>query len=115
MASVMVTGDVVRVRFSRAEKVWGLVRDLDVPVASVTAAAHVHRWQEVRGLRVGAALPWLRLLGRWYSPHRRQLVALRRGQPAVHLWLEGQRFDELLIGTDEPEVVLASLPAGPVA
>jgi hypothetical protein len=112
MAVLQVRGDVLQVRFTRPERFWGLLRDLDVPVSSITAAARVQRWREVRGFRVGTNVPRLWLTGRWYGRHRRQLVALRRGQPAVHLWLHDQKYDELLITTDHPEVVLAQLPNG---
>jgi hypothetical protein len=112
MADLEIRSEVLRVRFTRAEKVWGLMRDLDLPVASVRAAALVQQWREVRGFRVGTSIPRLWLTGRWYGRYGRQLVALRRGKPAVHLWLRDQKYDELLVSTDHPEIVLAGLPAG---
>lgn len=86
-------------RFSRPEKALGLVRDLDVPLASVTETAVVPDGRSlVRGWRVGTWVPGLLLLGVWRRHGRRQLVALRRGQQALHVRLTGERYDELLIG-----------------
>ena len=109
MADLSVHDGVLRVRFTRPEKFWGLIHDLDVPVEAVTKAARLQQWREVRGLRVGSALPRVWLAGRWYWRHRRQLVALRRGRPAVHLWLRGAAYDEVIVSTDDPEAVIALL------
>ena len=109
MADLSVRDGVLRVRFTRPEKFWGLIRDLDVPVTKVTKVAEVRQWREVRGFRVGSALPRVWLAGRWYWRHSRQLVALRRGRPAVHLWLRGAAYDEVLVSTDDPAAVIAML------
>jgi hypothetical protein len=111
MPDLSVLDGVLHVRFTRPEKFWGLIRDLDVPLALVTKAAEVQRWREVRGFRVGSSLPRVWLVGRWYWRHRRQLVALRRGCPAVHLWLRGAAYDELILSTDDPGAVLEQLGA----
>jgi hypothetical protein len=103
--------DQLRVSFPIKEKVLGLVRDLDVPLSSVVGAREVRNWSDdLRGWRVGLGLPGVWLLGRWISRGHRQLVALRRGRPAVYVRLRDQKYDELLIETPEPEVVLARLP-----
>ena len=109
MADLSVRDGVLRVRFTRPEKFWGLIHDLDVPLTKVTKVAEVRQWREVRGFRVGSALPRVWLAGRWYWRHSRQLVALRRGRPAVHLWLRGAAYDEVLVSTDDPAAVIAML------
>jgi hypothetical protein len=55
-----------------------------------------------RGLRApGLALPGARKVGTWRAPGERTLVCARRGQPAVRIRLEGQRYDTLLVGADD--------------
>lgn len=111
VATMSVDGATLRVTFPTSEKLLGLVRDYEVPVASVTGARLVGRWRDdLRGLRVGLGLPGVWLLGRWISRGHRQLVALRRNRPAVYVALRGERYDELLIEAADPESVLARLP-----
>lgn len=111
MATIAVDGLTVRVTFPTREKVLALVRDYEAPVSSVVGAREVGRWSDdVRGLRVGLGLPGVWLLGRWLSRGHRQLVALRRNRPAVYVVLRGEKYDELLIESPEPDEVLARLP-----
>ena len=109
MATLTVDGDRLRVGFPRKEKVLGVVGDLDVPVSSVTGAAEVRSWREVKGWRVGLGLPGVWLLGTWRWKGRRQLVALRKGRPAVRVTLSGEKYDELLIEAPDPGAIVARL------
>jgi len=93
------------VRFSRTERVLGLVHDLDLPLSAVTAVRPLRSWAEVAGLRVGLGLWGVWLVGTWRSRGRRQLVALRRDRPALHIWLHGVKYDELLVSTPEAELL----------
>jgi hypothetical protein len=111
MATISVEEDRLRVTFPTREKLLGLVGDLDVPVSSVTSAREVGSWRaDVRGWRVGLGLPGVWLLGTWRSRGHRQLVALRRGRPAVRVVLRDEKYDELLIEAPDPAAVLARLP-----
>ena len=80
MADLSVRDGVLHVRFTGPEKFWGLIRDLDVPVEKVTKVGRVQQWREVRGLRVGTALPRVWLAGRWYWRHRRHGLAAGRSK-----------------------------------
>jgi hypothetical protein len=112
MATITIGGDRLRVTFPTGEKVLGLVRDLDVPVSSVTGAREVRRWRDdVRGWRVGLSVPCVWLLGTWRARGRRQLVALRRHRPAVLVRLRDEKYDELLVETPDPAALLNQLPA----
>jgi hypothetical protein len=63
-----------------------------------------------RGLRApGLALPGVRKVGTWRRPGEKMLVCVRRGEPAVRVRLEGQRWDTLLIGTDDAAALAAEL------
>jgi hypothetical protein len=53
----------------------------------------------------------VRKIGTWRGAGRRTLVSVRRGQPALRVRLDGQRWDELLVGTDDAAAVAASLTA----
>lgn len=97
------------VRFSPAEHVLGLVRDLVVPLSSVEAVDLMDSWKDVRGLRVGLGLPRVRLVGTWYSRGHRQLVSLKRGVPALKVSMSGERYDEVLVSLPETDLLLACL------
>lgn len=110
MAWVEIEGHRLHVRFSRAEHLVGLVRDLDVPLSSVESMALVDSWREVHGWRrAGLDVPAVRKLGTWYSRGRRQLVSLRRGVPAVKVRLSGERYDEVLVSVPETDLLQACL------
>jgi hypothetical protein len=111
MATITADATTVRVTFPTKEKLLGLVRDYEVPVSSVSGARLVGTWRDdVRGLRVGLGIPGVWLLGTWIGRHHRQLVALRKNKPAVYLELRGEKYDELLIETDDPGAILSRVP-----
>lgn len=97
------------VRFSRTERVLGLVHDVSFPLSSVTAVKPLRSWTEVRGMRVGLGLWGAWLVGTWHRHGCRQLVALRRDRPALHIWLSHESYDELLVSTPEADLLLECL------
>lgn len=99
------------VSFTAAEKIAGLLRDQRIPLSAVRTVEVVpDGLKAARGLRApGLALPGLRKIGTWRSKAGRSLVAVHRHRPAVRLTLDGQRYASLLITTDSPEQVAASL------
>ena len=113
MAELRVRPPVLAVRLTTAEKVWGLLRDVDVPLSAVRGVEVVDdALSATRGLRApGLGLPGVRKIGTWRGRGRKALVSVRRGQPAVRVRLEGQRWDELLIGADDAVAVASSLTA----
>lgn len=110
MTTLTITADAVAVRFTRLEKVLGLVGDHVVPRSAVTAAEVVpDGLSAARGLRApGLGIPGRRKLGTWRG-HGRTLVSVRRGQPAVQLSLEGQGWARWLIGTDDAARLVGDL------
>ncbi len=100
MATIETTDVEVRVRFTRREKLAGLIRDIDVPRSAVTdVTVEPDGLAAVRGLRApGLALPGRRKIGTWRQRGRRTAVSVSAGQPAVRIRLEGTRYHELLIG-----------------
>jgi hypothetical protein len=111
MASLQLTPTGLTVRFTRAEKILGLVRDIDVPSTAVRSAEVVPEpLGGLRGLRApGLALPGLRKVGTWRRPGERTLVCIRKGQPALRLRLDGGRYDTLVIGADDAAALARSL------
>jgi hypothetical protein len=103
MATVQLTPTTVTVRFTTAEKIAGLLRDLELPRSAVRSAEVVPEPLDgIRGLRApGLALPGVRKVGTWRRPGERSLVCVRRGQPAVRVRLQGVRYDTLLLGADD--------------
>src|SRR4051794_30186000 len=113
MAALRLTPSTLTLRLSRAEKILGVLRDLEVPLAAVRSVEVVpDPLSAVRGVRApGTALPGLRKIGTWRRSGGRVLVSVRRGQSAVRVSLLGQRYDELLIGTDDATTVAGDLTA----
>jgi hypothetical protein len=113
MATLHLRPPLLSVRLTRAEKIAGLLRDVDVPLSAVRGVEVVDDAVAApRGWRVGLGLPGLRKIGIWRATGRKTLVSVRRGQPAVRVRLEGQRWDELLIGADDAPALAASLDRG---
>jgi hypothetical protein len=110
MATVTTTPHTLRVSLSRAERVLGLLRDLEVPRSAVQSVEVVPDGvAATRGLRApGLGLPGHRI-GTWRGRGEKTLVSVRRGRPAVRVRLTGQRFDTLLLGVDDPAAVTGAL------
>jgi hypothetical protein len=115
MAALRLTPTGLTVRFTRAEKIAGLLRDVEIPRPAIRSAEVVtDPLAGVRGLRApGLALPGRRKIGTWRRPGERTLVSVRKGQPAVRIRLEGARYDTLLLGADDAVALAGTLsPAG---
>jgi hypothetical protein len=114
MATITTTPQTVRITLTRTEKVLGLLRNLEVPRSAVTSVEAVpDGLSATRGLRApGLGLPGVRKIGTWRGAGEKTLVSVRRGQPAVRVRLSGQRFDTLLVGTDDAAAVAGALPGG---
>lgn len=115
MSWLEIDGHHLRVRFTRAEHVLGLVRDQRVPLTSIESVELVRSWREARGVRVGLDLLGLRRIGTWRRRGHRQLVSLARGVPALRIGLRGEKYDELLISTPEVELLESCLSWRPSA
>ncbi len=111
MADLRLTPTTLSLRLRRGEKIAGLLRDLDVPLTAVRGAEVVAEpLRGVRGLRApGLALPGRRKIGTWRRPGERTLVCVRKGQPAVRVQLEGQRYTALLVGADDAAGLAAAI------
>lgn len=104
MTTIRLTPEALSVRLTRLEKLAGLLRDADVPLAAVREVDVVPDGAAAaRGLRSpGLGLPGIRLVGTWRGRGHRAFVAVHGRQPAVRIRLEGARWTELLLGVEDP-------------
>jgi hypothetical protein len=112
MPAILVTPHHLRVSFTRAEKVLGLVHDVAVERSAVIAVEVVENGLGApRGLRApGLGLPWTRKIGTWRRRGGvRSLVSVRRDQPALRIALKDAPYDELVLGLDDAHDVAETL------
>lgn len=111
MSTIDVSTRTVSVRFSPWEKIAGLVTNIDIPRDVIVSADWVDNGLDaVRGLRApGLGLPGTLLIGTWRRPGSRTLVAVRRGEPALVMRLRGQRYDQVIVSTQEAEAFASQL------
>ncbi|TFV64655.1 UNVERIFIED_ORG: hypothetical protein E4P37_12840 [Bacillus sp. AZ43] len=111
MATIETAPGVLRIRLTRTEKLFGLLRDLEVPLSAITRVeAAPSGLRALRGLRApGLGLPGVRAIGTWRRRGETSYVSVRRGQPAIRVELTGQRYDTLLVGTDDAAALVDRL------
>lgn len=64
----------------------------------------------VHGLRVGTGVPGWSAIGTFTSRDAHIVAVVHHGTPrGVHVELDGAQFDELIVGCDDPEAVVAKL------
>ncbi len=115
MATIEISTDSVRISLSPSEKFFGLLGNLEVPRAAITAAEVVPSGlAALRGLRSpGLGLPGVRAIGTWRARGEKSYVSVRRNEPALRLRLTGSRYDTVLVGTTAAADLAARL--APVA
>jgi hypothetical protein len=96
MTTAHVTADTLQIRFSRGEKIAGLIRDIDLPLATIRDVQVVpDGLAATRGLRTpGLGLPGYRMIATWRA------AAARRSSPST--------------ATGPPSRSLPTTPAAPV-
>ncbi|MEU1843577.1 hypothetical protein [Micromonospora sediminicola] len=121
MATVMLTGEVIDVRFTGWERVWTGRERFVLPVGAVRHAAPVGEPVRLaRGARRGFVVSGLAKIGVWgLFGGPRQLVAARRGEPGLHLVLDraaaGGEFDEVVLSTPDAPALAAAIERGTAA
>lgn len=111
MTTIHLADDTLSVRLTRRERLAGLLRDVDVPLAAVRDVGVVPDGAAAaRGLRSpGLGLPGVRLVGTWRGRGHRALVVVHGRRPAVRIRLEGERWTELLLGVEDPHATAAAV------
>jgi len=111
MTTAHVTADTLQIRFTRGEKIAGLVRDIHLPLGAIRDAKVVpDGLAATGGLRApGLGLPGRRMIGTWRRPGHRTIVSVNRDRPAVQISADHPRFDGLLLDVSEPEQLVAAI------
>lgn len=114
MSTITLTPDTIEVSFTTAEKVAGLVRDQSIPRSLVTDVTVVDDGlSATKGMRApGLGLPGHRKLGTWRRSTGKELVDVRRGDPAVRITLHGHAYQAAVLGTAEAHELARAL-SGP--
>lgn len=111
MASLLVSGDVVTVSLSVAEKIEAVHGDVSVPRAAVLSARVVpDGMEEIHGLKMpGTGLPGVIMVGTWRDGEIVTFAVCHGRQPAVVVDLADQVYDRLVVTVDDPEAAVAAL------
>lgn len=114
MATPHIDGDTLVVTLTRQEKLLALRGDLRVPVSGVQEIEVVDDpLHAVRGLRSpGLGLPGRTKVGTWRRPGARSFVVVHGDRRGIRIGLRDVGFDSIVLGTDRPEELAASLRAG---
>ncbi|MDQ6696027.1 MAG: hypothetical protein M3Z46_01040 [Actinomycetota bacterium] len=108
-----IDGTELVVRLARNERWLGMLSDLRVPAASISAVEVVADGRRaVRGMRAPGLGGPQRLIGTWRAKNDKQYVCVRRRQPAVKVSLDGQWYRTVLIGLDDADRVAADIRSG---
>lgn len=102
MATIEVRDREVHVRLTTFEKLFALHGDLSFPRRAVTSVERFDVGLEaVRGFRApGLAVPGRIMIGTWRRKGGKELVVVRRDEPAVRIELDGEPFRAVVIGGD---------------
>jgi hypothetical protein len=113
MPTASVAHRALHVHFTPAEKIAGLLRDLEVPVTAVRSVEVVpDGLGAAKGIRApGLGIPGLRKIGTWRRGGRRTAVAVRRNRAAVRIVLDHGGYDALLLDVADPAATAAAIAA----
>jgi hypothetical protein len=114
MAELRVEGDEIVLHLSAVEKVEGVHGDLRVPLSAVQAVEVIDDAHQPAGVsagfKVGTRIPGVIEVGTVRGRHRKIFAAVHRDTPrGVRVRLEGSDYDEWIVGTSDPEAVVAAL------
>ncbi|MGA8208339.1 MAG: hypothetical protein WB801_08335 [Candidatus Dormiibacterota bacterium] len=107
MADIRIDGSDLVVELSRLEKVEAVHGDLRVPLTSVRQVEVVNSpLALIHGVKLpGTDIPGRTAVGTWVSPDGRIFAVEHHASRGVVLHLEGQTYQQLIVGCDQPEEV----------
>lgn len=112
MAQLTRDGDLLLLTLTPAEKLEGAHGNIHVSVSSVQSITVVDDViHAVRGIRApGTRIPGILAIGTfWANEGTSFAVVHHQNTRGVRVNLTGQRFDALIVGSDHPEQLVASL------
>jgi hypothetical protein len=112
MSRIELTPEKLVVHMERADKLWALKRQLEIPRAHVVGAEpaedEARRW--IHGIRVGGAhVPGVFSAGRFYEHGQLVFWDVHRPERAIAIKLKDDRYSRLVIEVDDPTAALDSL------
>ena len=100
---IRITDEQLEIDLSRREKILGLMRDIRVPLASVSEVEVVDeplREAMAAGIKVGLRIPWLYFAAR--TIRLDQVFLVRRGVPALSFTVRDREpLEHVLVSTPE--------------
>ena len=111
MAELIIEGDDLVVRLSKVEKLEAVHGEVRVPFASVKTVEVIDDAMDaIHGIRFGTGIPGSTAIGTFTSKTAKIFAVVHHNaHRAVRVTLEGDQFDELIVGCPDPEAVAASL------
>ena len=99
MAHLELDATMLRLRLSRLERLAGLHKDIEVPVAEVARVRAVDdAWSELRGIRApGTGIPRVLMIGTTRSKGVKDFCVARGRGPAVVVELSSGEFSRLVV------------------
>jgi len=115
VAECVVEGEQLVVRLSAIEKLESVHPDFEVPLSAIRSVEVAENLMTlVHGMRVGTGIPGSTAVGTFTSKTARIFGAIHHGEHrGVRIVLDGQDYDEILIGCDDAETVATSIPVSP--
>ena len=113
MPKIEVTDHELVVSLNPLERIWSLRLGVRVPVSSI-------QWVEVDpkavpwklGVRVpGTFFPGVIAAGTYWKPKNKQFAYWKRGETPVVVWLKGHKFNSLVLGSKDPQRLVAQINA----
>lgn len=113
MATIDIDDEWIHIQLTRFEKIAGILRDQRIAVSSVTDVAVVDDpLCGMKGLRApGLHFPGWTKIGTWRGDGRRQFVRVRRGEPAVRIDADAERYHTYLVSVDDPDATVSAIEA----
>lgn len=111
MADIRIDGSDLVVELSRLEKAEAVHGDVRVPLTSVRQVEVVDRPLDlIHGVKLpGTGIPGRTAVGTWVSPDGRTFAVEHHASRGVVVDLEGQTYQQLIVGCDQPEEVAEQL------
>jgi hypothetical protein len=113
VADIEIEGSELVLHLSGLEKAEAVHGDVRVPLASVREIEVVDRPLDlIHGLKLpGTGIPGSTAVGTWVSPDGRTFAVEHHASRGVVVHLEGQNYQQLIVGCDQPEDVAERLKA----
>ncbi|MGH7610987.1 MAG: hypothetical protein ACREN4_03100 [Candidatus Dormibacteria bacterium] len=113
MAEVQIDGDQLVVKMTGMEKLESMHGDLRVPLSSVRSVqVSDNPSAAISGMKlVGTGLPGGTAVGTWTGSEGETFAVEHHGSRGIVVTLEGARYQQLVIGCEQPEEVAARIQA----